>query len=740
MSTRKKNLELIPQCTKSHNEKVAVIGSGPAGLTCAAELAKNGFEVTVFEKNNKLGGVLTNGITPIRLPDDIVEYEINNIKNLGVEFKTDSCLGRDFTIDSLRESGFKAFLISSGCQKSKSLNLSNSNIEGVYNALNYLSDSELRNKKIKTGKNVIIIGGGDVAIDCATTAKETGAETVTILYRRRLDDMPASKEELDYAKQIKIDFVTKFTPQEYIVENNQLKGIKAYSKYTDSEIALDTDMVIEAIGQEVDLDENKVENLCFDNKLLQVNPDNCSTSIKDIFAAGDITNGGDTVVQAVKEGKIAANGIIEFLTRQKFNKNININTTKDINKKNLEIDFCGVKCENPFFLSSSPVSDNYDMCAKAFESGWGGVVYKTIGIFIANECSPRFDNLRKDNTGFVGFKNMEQISDKPLEKNLEMMQKLKKDYPNKILVASIMGSSEEEWKELSKLVTQVGSDIIECNFSCPQMTSHAMGSDVGQNPELVRKYTQAVKSMTNLPVMAKMTPNIGNMEIPAIAALKGGADALAAINTIKSITGIDFNNNTCLPVVNGKSSVSGYSGKAIKPIALRFLTDLAKCKKLNNIPISGIGGIESWVDALEFFMVGASNLQVTTSVMEYGYRIVDDLITGVSSFLNQKGFKSLNEIIGLALPNIVPAEDLDRSYKILPDFNHDLCVGCGRCYISCHDGAHQAIEWDANTRKPSLNDNCVGCMLCKNVCPVENCITYGELKFKASQAQHSIIL
>ncbi len=406
--------------------------------------------------------------------------------------------------------------------------------------------------------------------------------------------------------------------------------------------------------------------------------------------------------------------------------------------KDLSIDFLGVKCENPFFLSSSPVCSNYDMIKKAFEAGWAGVYYKTIGIFIPDECSPRFDITRKEGAVWTGFKNMEQISDKPLEKNLEYISRLKKDFPTKVLAVSIMGSTEEEWSILAKKVTEAGADLIECNFSCPQMTSHAMGSDVGQNPELVEKYTRAVVESTHLPVIAKMTPNIGNMEIPAIAAMKGGAKGIAAINTIKAITNIDVENMTAMPVVNAKSSISGYSGAAVKPIALRFITQMKQHEELKDVPITGMGGIETWSDALEFLLCGASNLQVTTSVMQYGYRIVEDMISGLSHFMDERGIDKVEDLVGMALPNIVSAEELDRDFKIIPKIDEDKCVGCGRCYVSCYDAAHQAIDWDGETRKPVINDNCVGCHLCLNVCPVLDCILPGEIKFKEGREVHDI--
>jgi dihydropyrimidine dehydrogenase (NAD+) subunit PreA len=272
------------------------------------------------------------------------------------------------------------------------------------------------------------------------------------------------------------------------------------------------------------------------------------------------------------------------------------------------------------------------------------------------------------------------------------------------------------------------------------MTSNAMGSDVGQNPELVKLYSAAVRKGTHLPILAKMTPNIGNMEIPAIASIEGGATGIAAINTIKSITAIDIDKFVCLPIVNGKSSISGYSGKAVKPIALRFITQMKQHPKLKNIPISGMGGIETWKDALEFFLVGATNLQVTTSVMQYGYRIVEDMKSGLSHYLKQKKFKSLQDIVGLALNNIIPAEKLDRDFKIIPNIAYDKCIGCGRCYIACYDAAHQAIDWNGKNKQPKINDNCVGCHLCLNVCPINGCITPGEVKFKKGAKKRNVII
>ena len=408
--------------------------------------------------------------------------------------------------------------------------------------------------------------------------------------------------------------------------------------------------------------------------------------------------------------------------------------------KDLSITFMGVRFPNPFCLSSSPVGNCYDMCAKAYESGWGGVVFKTIGPkhYLIDEVSPRFDALTKEGEPFVGFKNMEQIAEHSLEENLADLRRLKANYPDKVLIASIMGSNEEDWETLARLVTEAGADMIELNFSCPQMTSHAMGSDVGSNPELCRKYCQAVARGTKLPFMAKMTPNITDMCDPAIASIEGGANGISAINTVKSIINLDLDHKVGLPIIDGKSSISGYSGKAVKPIALRFIQQMRSNPKLKDVEISGIGGIETWMDAAEFILLGAKTLQVTTAIMQYGYRIVEDLCEGLSFYMEEQGVDSLEELVGLANKNIIPAEELNRDYVVYPKIDTERCVGCGRCVISCYDGAHQAMEWNAKTRKPNCNhDKCVGCLLCGLVCPV-GAIRLGERVLKPGRKARNL--
>ena len=387
-------------------------------------------------------------------------------------------------------------------------------------------------------------------------------------------------------------------------------------------------------------------------------------------------------------------------------------------QSDLSVDFLGVRCENPFFLSSSIVAGSYEMCAAAFDAVWAGAVFKTVGYLVPEEVSPRFDAVGKENTPFVGFRNLEQISDHPLAENLDALRRLKKEYPTKVLIASIMGQSDDEWTSLARMVTEAGVDLIECNFSCPHMSVHGLGADVGQSPELVAQYTRAVRRGTHLPILAKMTPNTGHMELPAIAAVESGADGLAAINTVKSITGLTPDCKLPRMDVAGRSAVSGYSGKAVKPIALRFIYELAHCPQLRGIPLSGMGGIETWHDAAEFLALGCETVQVTTAVMQYGYRIIDDLTDGLSAFLASQGFNSLAPFIGSAASEFTATDALDRTSMVYPSFDKSRCVGCGRCEISCADAGHQAVRL-TTARRPQLDPHkCVGCLLCALVCPV----------------------
>ena len=372
----------------------------------------------------------------------------------------------------------------------------------------------------------------------------------------------------------------------------------------------------------------------------------------------------------------------------------------------LKMKMFGFQLENPFFLSSSVVGSNYEMISRAFEAGWAGVTYKTLSYMDIHEASPRFSAIKDENGVIQGFKNIEQLSQHTVEEECEVFKKLKKNYPHKFLLVSVMGRTEEEWAKIAKAVEEAGADAIELNFSCPNMVEEGTGSDVGQIPELIERFTRAVKNAVKIPVLAKLTPNVDIISPAAEAAIRGGADGLAAINTIKSVILDD----------NMKVAIGGYSGNAVKPIALRFVVEIKQNEKVKNYFLSGMGGIENWEDALDFLELGCENLQVTTAIMQYGYRIIDDLKSGLALYLKKQN-KTVKDIIGSRINDVIDVEKMERDIAIFPKFLRNKCDGCGRCYISCMDGGHQAIKF-GDDRKPILDGSkCVGCHLCKLVCP-----------------------
>ena len=400
-------------------------------------------------------------------------------------------------------------------------------------------------------------------------------------------------------------------------------------------------------------------------------------------------------------------------------------TPMPLNEDRLKCDLCGIPLENPFLLSSSVVASTYDMCARAFEAGWAGACFKTICSMDIHEASPRYSAVTGDSGTIVGFKNIEQLSDHSVQENMEIFRRLKAKYPTRFLLASIMGKDEAEWGELARLCEENGADAVELNFSCPNMAESGLGSDIGQVPELVERFTASAKRACHIPVLAKLTPNVANMSPAAEAAMRGGADGIAAINTIKSVVGVNMHTLVSSPAVHGQSAVGGYSGNAVKPIAMRFIAELGKNPNLKGMHLSAMGGVETWRDALEFMLLGGGSIQVTTAVMQYGYRIIDDLKQGLNLYMAEKGYDSVRDLVGSGLDSLDPTTDaLERDTVLFPKFNRERCVGCGRCLISCMDGGHQAIRLDEN-RRPRLNGSrCVGCHLCILVCP-QKAITPG---------------
>ena len=402
----------------------------------------------------------------------------------------------------------------------------------------------------------------------------------------------------------------------------------------------------------------------------------------------------------------------------------------------LKTKFLGITSPNPFWLASAPPTNTGGQVMRAFEAGWGGAVWKTLGKPITN-VSSRFGALDYAGKKVMGFNNIELITDRPIDVNLREMAEVKKRFPKNTLIASLMVETREEWREIIKQVEDVGSDAIELNFGCPHgMCERGMGSAVGQEPKVLEQITGWVKEFAKIPVIVKLTPNITDVTRPAEAARRGGADAVSLINTIKSIIAVDIDEYVPFPKVGGKGTNGGYCGPAVKPIALHMVGAIAK-KEGPGLPISGIGGVSNWRDAVEFLLMGASNVQVCTAVMHYGYRIIEDMTSGLSDYMDQKGFKSVSQMVGLAVPNFTEWGELDQNYHHVAEIHEDVCIGCNLCVVACDDGGHQCISVKPEVRRaPIVHEaECVGCNLCELVCPAPGAITM-EKREKAAHAAH----
>jgi dihydropyrimidine dehydrogenase (NAD+) subunit PreA len=420
----------------------------------------------------------------------------------------------------------------------------------------------------------------------------------------------------------------------------------------------------------------------------------------------------------------------------------------------LSIEFAGIKAPNPFWLASAPPSNSGAQVHRAFEAGWGGAVWKTIGAPVLN-VSNRYGAWHYGGQKMLAMNNVELISDRPLDVNLREIAAVKRSWPDRaVIVSAMVESSPEAWSDMVRLIEDTGADGIELNYGCPHgMSERGMGSAVGQVPEYCEQITRWVKEVARIPVIVKLTPNITNIVHPARAAVAAGADGLSLINTLNSITGIDLDTFEISPSVGGKGGHGGYAGPAVKPIALNMLSALGVDDQVSRsrVPISGMGGISTWKDAAEFLLLGASSLQVCTAVMHHGFRIVEDLCDGLCNWMDSRGFKSIGELRGKSLSRISDFKDFDLAFRAVARIDPAKCIKCNLCYVACNDTAHQCIDLiaaDGTSVPPHAYDvrsngkqeavstrpqprvreeDCVGCRLCYNVCPVEHCIEMVDL-------------
>ncbi|MEE4121369.1 MAG: NAD-dependent dihydropyrimidine dehydrogenase subunit PreA [Paracoccaceae bacterium] len=398
----------------------------------------------------------------------------------------------------------------------------------------------------------------------------------------------------------------------------------------------------------------------------------------------------------------------------------------------LTTEFVGIRSPNPFWLASAPPTDKEYNVRRAFEAGWGGVVWKTLGEAgppVVNVNGPRYGVVYGADRRVLGINNIELITDRPLEVNLREIKQVKRDYPDRAMVVSLMVPCEEEaWKAILPLVEETGADGIELNFGCPHgMSERGMGSAVGQVPEYIEMVTRWCKQNTRMPVIVKLTPNITDIRYPARAAKAGGADAVSLINTVNSITSVNLDAMCPEPMIDGKGTHGGYCGPAVKPMALNMVAEIARDPETAGLPISGIGGVTTWRDAAEFLALGAGNVQVCTAAMTYGFKVVQEMAAGLSNWMDEKGYASVAAVSGRAVPNVTDWQHLNLNYVTKARIDQDSCIKCGRCYAACEDTSHQAIAMSPDRVFTVIDAECVACNLCVDVCPVEDCITMERL-------------
>lgn len=824
------------QYVEYSDTKIALLGCGPASISCATFLARLGYtDIKIFEKENYLGGLSSSEIPQYRLPYDVVNFEIQLIQDLKVKIECNRMLSvDDLTIEKLKDSGYKAIFCGIGLPEAKVTPI----FEGLTQEMGFYTSKIFlplvsggskpglcgcKSKLPSLYGNVIVLGAGDTAFDCATSAFRCGAKKVFVIFRKGFTNIRAVPEEMELAREEKCEFIPFHSPKQVIVKGNKIVAMEFYrTEQNDNDewiededqlIRIKADFIISAFGS--GLFDPKIKDAMYPIKfnkwgLPDVETTTMKTSVPGVFCGGDLAGVAQTTVESVNDGKIAAWYIHKYIQESH---GLTVPKTPQLPKFHSSIDdidisveVCGIKFENPFGLASAPPATTSAMIRRSFEAGWGFTVTKTFGLDkdLVTNISPRI--VRGTTAGHHygpeqgSFLNIELISEKTAAYWCRSITELKRDFPTKVIIASIMCSfNQADWTKLAQQAEAAGSDALELNLSCPHgMGESGMGLACGQDPHLVREISKWVKSAVKIPVFVKLTPNITDIVTIAMAAYEGGADGVSAINTVSGLMGLRADGTPWPAIGSAKATTyGGVSGNATRPQALRAVSSIAK--KIPGFPILGIGGIDSADVALQFIYCGASVVQVCSAIQNQDFTLIDDYTTGLKTliylsalehtkhwdgqspptFKHQKGkpvllhplgnhvpyfgeyqimrekaiakmrmdsdplktseseyemkngkseltvgpILKIKDLIGKALPNIVNYKQLDNKKQVVALIDDDLCINCGKCYMTCADSGYQAIEFNSDTHIPKVNDDCTGCTLCLSVCPIIDCIT-----------------
>lgn len=814
----------IDQLPSSYKAKVAIIGCGPTSISAATFLARLGYtNVTIFEKEKFAGGLSSLEIPQYRLPYDVVDFEVKLMQDLGVQVEYGKELGKDFTVQSLKDDGYEVVYMGIGMPKPKLHPIFKdlSQEKGFYTSKNFLPAVSKASKPGICGCSseplpklygkVVVLGAGDTAMDCASSALRCGASRVIVVFRRATPDMRAVEEEVELVRKERCEFIPLCQPKAVITKDDHVSGLEVYKMDMDEDgkliidedqtMRIKTDFIISAFGS------------CVDDPLVQAcaplafNEWGCvdididtgaSKCAPWIFCGGDIVGNG-TTVEAVNDGKTAAWGIHRYIQSKLDSANVPQEPQlpqfyTPIDKVDISIEVCGIKFPNPFGLASATPCTSSAMIRRAFEAGWGFAVTKTFSLDkdLVTNVSPRIIRGTTSGSHFgphqSSFMNIELISEKTCAYWCESVRQLKQAFPDRIVIASIMCSfNEDDWTELAKKAEASGADALELNLSCPHgMGERGMGLACGQDPVLVEQICKWVRAATKLPFFPKMTPNITNVVDIAKAAHRGGADGVTAVNTVSGLMGIRPN-GIAWPNVGyeeKRTTYGGVSGNAVRPIALRAVSAIARA--LPGFPILATGGVDSADSTLQFILAGASNVQICSAIQNQDFTVVQDYISGLKCLLYLQGCGSLEgwdgqsppsrrgkstigyglprfgpyeqtrretvakqaaekgiltdevvsggrnvpdtvptlaDMIGRALPYIGTYNQLNNKDQVVAKVDDDMCINCGKCYMTCNDSGYQAIRFDPETHLPKVaEDECTGCTLCLSVCPIPDCI------------------
>ncbi|KAL3123536.1 hypothetical protein niasHT_006615 [Heterodera trifolii] len=815
----------------AHSQPVALFGCGPASISCATFLARLGYtDITIYEKASYVGGLSSSEIPQFRLPYNVVDFEIQLAKDIGVKIETGRSLHRDdLTLDRLQKQGVKAVFIGIGMPEPKRAPMFDglTPANGFYTSKDFLP---LVAKASKSGMchcaktqlprlsgRVIVLGAGDTAFDCATSALRCGALRVTVVFRKGFTSIRAVPEEMEAAREEKCEFMPFMAPRKINLKDGRIVSMEFVKmeqelngKWVEDDgqlLTLRADWVISAFGS--DLVDEKVKSainlLDFNSHGLPVvDPNTQQSSLPWVFLGGDIAGVAETTVESVNDGKTAAwhmHRYLQALNGYQIERMLKLPLFHTpIDNVDLSVQLCGLRFEHPFGLASAPPTTTGAMCRRAFEQGWAFVLTKTFGMDkdLVTNVSPRI--VRGTTSGPIfgpgqgSFLNIELISEKSAEYWLTCVKELKRDFSQKIVIASIMASfNQQDWEFLASRSEEAGADALELNLSCPHgMGERGMGLACGQNPEMVKQISEWVRAAVKIPFFVKMTPNITDVRVLAQAAKDGGADGVTATNTVSGLMGLGSDGIAWPNVGKAKlTTYGGMSGSAIRPIALRAVSAIANA--LPGFPILATGGIESAETGLQFLNAGASVLQVCSAVQNQDFTVVQDYVTGLRALLYLSGIRALSDwagqtppvqkhqkgksvlaqnahlpplgffreqryqlekkmlnqngvlhendffairpanepefvpklkdVIGKALDKIGTYGDMDNSDQVVAVIDDDLCINCGKCYMTCNDSGYQAISFDKQTHLAKVNEeNCTGCTLCHSVCPIPDCI------------------